>query len=170
VAASKRSDAAAELEAFLRREIPLSRKMGVTVSRLDAAGLELAAPLAPNLNHKRTAFGGSLYSLAVLAAWGTVRRILADAGIKAHVVIGEGSLSYLRPVAGEFRAACAAPAEDDAGRFRTALARKGKARIALRCEVRAAADPEGAPAAVFQGIFAASREARPKPASARSRS
>src|SRR5688572_1120434 len=109
----------------------MSRSMGVTVARLDAEGLELAAPLAPNLNHKRTAFGGSLYSLAVLAAWGTVRRLLAEAGIKAHVVIGEGSLSYLKPVAGEFRAACAAPAEDEAERFRAALSRKGKARISL---------------------------------------
>ena len=167
--ASKSPTDAAGLEAFLRREIPMSRSMGVTVSRLDATGLELSAPLAPNLNHKRTAFGGSLYSLAVLAAWGTVRVLLAEAGIKAHVVIGEGSLSYLRPVAGEFRAACPIPPEEEVRRFRTALERKGKARLALRCEVRAAADPAGGPAAVFQGVFAASRDARPRSGAARSR-
>lgn len=167
--ASKSPPDAAELEDFLRREIPMSRSMGVRVTRLDAAGLELAAPLAPNLNHKRTAFGGSLYSLAVLAAWATVRRLLAEAGIKAHVVIGEGSLCYLKPVAGEFRAACAVPPEDEADRFRTALMRKGKARIALRCEVLAAADPAGGPAAVFQGIFAASREPRPRSGAGRGR-
>ena len=167
--ASKSPPDAAELEAFLRREIPLSRSLGVKVSRLDASGLELAAPLAPNVNHKRTVFGGSLYSLAVLAAWGTVRGLLAEAGIKAHVVIGEGSLSYLRPVAGEFRAVCAVPPEEEVRRFRTALERKGKARIALRCEVRAASDPAGSPAAVFQGIFAASRDGRPRSGAIRGR-
>lgn len=150
---------ASELEALLRREIPLSRSMGATVSRLDDRILELAAPLGPNINHKRTAFGGSLYSLATLAAWGTVRQLLEEAGMEAHVVIREGGLSYLKPVAGEFRARCERPSGAEAERFRQALARKGKARLALRCEVRAASAPaEEAPAAVFQGVFAASRE------------
>jgi thioesterase domain-containing protein len=152
------SDASGDLEAFLRREIPLSRDMGVSVSHLDGEALELSAPLAPNLNHKRTAFGGSLYSLAVLAAWGTVRLILQDAGIMAHVVISEGGLSYLKPVTGEFRARCPRPPEAAAVAFRHALLRKGKGRIALRCEVREASAPEGEPAAVFTGMFAASRD------------
>ena len=151
-------DAARELEAFLRREIPLSRGMEVA--------LELEAPLEPNLNHKRTAFGGSLYSLAVLAAWGTVRRILRDAGIEAHIVISEGGLSYLKPVAGAFRARCAAPPKAGADAFRKAVLRKGKGRISLRCEVREAAargeEPAAgaAVAAVFTGTFAASRSGK----------
>ncbi len=153
-------DAARELEAFLRREIPLSSGMGVAVARLDAEALELEAPLEPNLNHKRTAFGGSLYSLAVLAAWGTVRRTLRDAGIEAHIVISEGGLSYLKPVAGAFRARCASPPEAEAEAFRKAVLRKGKGRISLRCEVREAAAPGEEPAAVFTGTFAASRSGR----------
>lgn len=165
--ASKEKSAAADLEGFLRREIPLSRSMEVTVARLDGEGLELAAPLAPNLNHKRTAFGGSLYSLAVLAAWGTVRQILLEGSLKAHVVISEGCLSYLKPVAGEFRARCPRPGAAEEARFRQALSRKGKARLALRCEVRPAGDPAGPAAAVFQGTFAASLDAKPRSASDR---
>lgn len=167
MAASRGKSAASELEAFLRREIPLSRTMEVSVPRLDEEGLELSAPLAPNLNHKRTAFGGSLYSLAVLAAWGTVRQILREGRLKAHVVISEGGLSYLKPVAGEFRALCPRPAAPEVARFRQALLRKGKARLALRCEVRPAGDPAGPAAAVFQGTFAASLDAKPRPASDR---
>lgn len=157
----KAADPAAELEAFLRREIPLSRGMGVSVSAMEPGALELAAPLAPNLNHKKTAFGGSLYSLAVLAAWGTVRRILREAGlVDCHVVIVEGALSYLKPVNGAFRARCEGPGEGEAEKFRQSLARKGKGRITLRCEVReGAAEPGLGPAAVFQGVFAASRGA-----------
>lgn len=154
-------DPAAELEAFLRREIPLSRDMGVTVTSMENGALELGAPLEPNLNHKRTAFGGSLYSLAVLSAWGTVRRILKDARLDdCHVVIVEGALSYLKPVAGEFRARCEGPSAAEAEKFRQAVIRKGKARLALRCEVRPAdAEPGDGPSAAFQGVFAASRGA-----------
>lgn len=154
-----------ELEDYLRREIPLSRDMGVRVASLDSGALELEAPLAPNRNHKGTAFGGSLYSLATLAAWGTVRALLAPAGPgmagqAAHVVIVEGALNYLKPVQGAFVARCERPGEAEAARFRQALLRKGKARIALRSEVRAAGAGEGeGPAAVFHGIFAASRAA-----------
>lgn len=156
MALGKKKSPASELEALLRREIPLSRSMGVTVALLDKGVLELSAPLEPNLNHKRTAFGGSLYSLATLAAWGTVRQLLKEAGKEAHVVIRKGALSYVKPVAGEFRARCERPSEADAERFRQSLARKGKARLSLRCEVRSAsASPDSAPAAIFQGVFAA---------------
>jgi thioesterase domain-containing protein len=156
-----------ELEDYLRREIPLSRDMGVRVASLDGKALELAAPLAPNRNHKGTAFGGSLYSLATLAAWGTVRALLAPMGpgrdgAAVHIVIVEGALNYLKPVQGAFAARCERPDEAEAARFRQALLRKGKARIALRSEVRAAGAAEGeGPAAVFQGVFAASLADRP---------
>lgn len=156
MALGSRKSPAAELEAFIRREIPLSRTMGVTVSGLDGSALELSAPLTPNVNHKKTAFGGSLYSLATLAAWGMVRLILLEAGMDAHVVIREGALSYLKPVDGEFRARCERPSEQETDRFIQALRRKGKARLGLRCEVRAAsASPDSPAAAVFQGVFAA---------------
>ncbi len=39
----------------------------------------LRAPLAPNANHKGTAFGGSLYSLAVLTGWAWAHALSRDA-------------------------------------------------------------------------------------------
>jgi thioesterase domain-containing protein len=148
----------ADLEGFFRREIPVTRCMGVSVAGFDGRALLLKAPLAKNLNHKRTAFGGSLYTLATLAGWGMVRLILEGSGLEAHIVIQEGSLAYRRPVLGDFLARCDWP--DDAARFRQALARKGKARISLRCEVRAENRPAGeGPAAEFTGIFVATRAA-----------
>jgi thioesterase domain-containing protein len=153
--------AAEDLEAFLHREIPLSKDMGVAVASLSGEALELSAPLEPNLNHKRTAFGGSLYSLAVLAAWGAVRGLLLKAGLSdCHVVIVEGNLSYLKPVDGPFRARCPGPGPEEAEAFRQGLERKGKARLSLECAVRAEGAGEGeGPAAVFKGVFAASRGA-----------
>ncbi len=43
------------------------------------ASLTLAVPLAPNINDKGCAFGGSLTSLMTLASWGVVELALARA-------------------------------------------------------------------------------------------
>ena len=56
-----------QLRNVLHEEIPLTKAMGVEVNSYDGHCLVLSAPLDPNTNHKDTAFGGSLYSLAVLA-------------------------------------------------------------------------------------------------------
>ena len=154
-----RTPPAARLEAYFRKEIPLSRGLGARVSRLDGNGLELSAPLAPNLNHKRTAFGGSLYALGTLAAWGAARLLLERAGLKAHVVIQAGSMTYFRPVQGDFLARCDFPPPAAWVRFSQALERKGKGRLSLRCELCPALPPASAaasgPAAVFEGVFVA---------------
>lgn len=138
------------LETTLHREIPLTRAMGVTVAGFDAAGLVLRAPLAPNLNHKHTAFGGSLATLATLAGWSLLQLLLREQP-PATVVIQESAVSYLRPVTADFAARCALPPADTFDRFRRTLARKGMARIALEATI-----PAGEEIAVrFDGSFVA---------------
>jgi Putative thioesterase (yiiD_Cterm) len=63
---------AAALELSLHQRIPLSRAMGVAVLEAAPARVALAAPLAPNVNHSGTVFGGSAASVAVLSAWSLV--------------------------------------------------------------------------------------------------
>jgi len=48
-----------ELQTSLHERIPLSRAMGVTVPQAEPTGVVLSAPLAPNVNHSGTVFGGS---------------------------------------------------------------------------------------------------------------
>ncbi len=60
---------ARELERYLQDRIPLSRAMAVEVRTASPAGVTLFAPLAPNINHRDTVFGGSASALAILAAW-----------------------------------------------------------------------------------------------------
>lgn len=104
--------------------------MGIRVAGYDGASLKLTAPLGPNINHKCTAFGGSLYSLAVLCGWGMVHLKLAEAGLHKHIVIQESSIRYLLPVAQDMQAACNM---DDATlrQFMRTLARHGRARLSL---------------------------------------
>lgn len=89
------------LESVLHRDIPLTQAMGLTVLDWQAHQLSLHLPLEPNVNHKSTMFGGSLYCGAVLAGWGWLHLRLKEEGIDdGHIVIQEGQISYPLPVTG----------------------------------------------------------------------
>jgi thioesterase domain-containing protein len=120
-----------ELQATLDHEIPLSRAIGITALRYDATGLTLWAPLAPNTNHKSTAFAGSLSSVATLAGWGLVWLLLRERGLRGTIVIQESATAYRLPVRGDFTAVCARPQPEVLDAFIAAFRRKGKARLAL---------------------------------------
>src|SRR5690242_14174059 len=110
-----------ELEAVLQHEIPLSRQMGLTVQRYDGSCLVLGAPLAPNINHKATAFAGSLNAVMTLAGWGTVWLLLAECGLHGTIVIQESSTRYQLPVGNDFTATCRVPSAEEAERFLAGL-------------------------------------------------
>lgn len=126
---------AARLEHTLHQEIPLSREIGVRVTHYDGNHLRLSAPLAPNINHKCTAFGGSLYSLAVLCGWGMVHLKLEEAGLHRHIVIQQADIDYLLPVAEDMQAECTVEAAA-LQRFMSMLNKHGRARLTLEVFIR----------------------------------
>jgi thioesterase domain-containing protein len=132
-------------------EFPLARHLGVVVESADDSGLVIYAPLAPNANHKGTAFGGSLFSVAVLAGWAWVTRYLATSDIVADAVIQESTMRYLVPVEGMFRATLLTPPPAQIEKFRKMLHRAGRGRIGLNVDIH----HEAALATRFEGIFAA---------------
>ena len=139
------------LQERIDREIMLARPMGVIVESADELSLVLRAPLAPNANHKGTAFGGSLYSLAVLTGWAWLTRFLATRKLDAEAVIQESSMRFLKPVHGEMRACLEIPAAADIDKFQKMLARADRGRIRLQVRMH-----EGsALATIFDGLFAA---------------
>ncbi len=142
---------AAELEAYLHEHIPLSAAMGIRVLQLDGSGVTLVAPLAPNINHRHTAFGGSIASIATLAAWSLVHTRLSAEGRPSRVVVMSSQIDYHAPATGEFSARCDAPSEADWSRFVAVLDRRARARLELTALVRS----EGALAATLTGSFVA---------------
>jgi thioesterase domain-containing protein len=132
-------------------EFSLAKHIGIIVESADDDGVVLRAPLAPNANYKGTAFGGSLYSVAVLTGWAWVTRYLAARGLAADAVIQESSVRFLSPVEGELRACTAAPPEAQIDKFRKMLQRAGRGRIRLRVEINYGETL----AALFEGVFAA---------------
>jgi thioesterase domain-containing protein len=140
-----------ELEAYLYEHIPISAAMGVKVLETNPE-IRLFAPLEANVNHRGTAFGGSLASVATLAAWSALRVRLGDS---ARLVITHQTTEYVRPVEGDFLAVARLPEGEDLERFFTAYHRRGRARI----EVEAWVEYGGAVAVTLQGTFAALSDA-----------
>ena len=140
-----------ELEATLHHEIPITRALGLTVESYDGQTLRLKAPLEPNINHKDTAFAGSLNAVVTLSGWGMVWLILKEAGIAGKIVIQDSQINYLLPVATGFTAECRLPDPAQVRRFTTMLLKKGKARLELSAEIRTGSDL----AVSFQGRYVA---------------
>ncbi len=124
------------LESMLHHDIPLTREMGLTVLDWEGGRLRLQLPLAANVNHKSTMFGGSLYCAAVLAGWGWLHLSLREAGIEdGHIVIQEGQISYPLPVTGAADATCSAPDPARWNKFLATYQRHGRARLSLETSV-----------------------------------
>jgi thioesterase domain-containing protein len=123
------------LQRRLDHEFPLSRHIGARVECADDRRLVLCAPFAPNANFKGTAFGGSLFSLAVLAGWAWATRYLVTRQIDADVVIQQSTVDYLAPANDELRAVLEAPAPASLQKFRRMLDRTGRGRIQLQVGV-----------------------------------
>ena len=119
----------------LTREIPLGGAMQLEVARLDERGIELSAPLAPNVNDKGTAFGGALVSLMILAGWSLPRLLLRREGLKADLVIGRCEVRFLAPVGRDFRVRCDWPEVDATRAFVERLRESGRGRLQLEPRV-----------------------------------
>lgn len=144
------STPATELEKRIFTDIPLARHIGVRVVEFDGRTLVLSAPLAANSNHKGTAFGGSLFSLAVLAGWGLLTLKLAERGVEGELVVQESRVSYLLPVTGELVARASLPQGRELDRFLIAVDRYRKGRVRLDVSI----EHDGREAVRFEGTFA----------------
>ncbi|QLI82827.1 YiiD C-terminal domain-containing protein [Chitinibacter fontanus] len=123
------------LKKTLHEEIPLTREICISVITASPQLIELSAPLAPNINHKCTAFGGSLYAVAVLAGWSMVFARLHAAGLHAHIVIQDAQIEYLLPVVETINARCELVSNVEFDRCLKLFSRKGRGRIALDVQI-----------------------------------
>nr|WP_314901124.1 YiiD C-terminal domain-containing protein [uncultured Deefgea sp.] len=123
------------LQKTLHEEIPLTREIGISVITASPQFVELSAPLSPNINHKCTAFGGSLYAVAVLAGWSLVFARLHAASLHAHIVIQDAQIEYLLPVVETINARCELSDDAEFERCLKLFNRKGRGRIELLVEI-----------------------------------
>lgn len=140
-----------DLEAYLHSNIPLSAAMGVRVKVATPERVLLFAPLAPNINHHQTVFGGSGVVLATLSAWSLLHLRLRREQLDAQLVIQRSSMEYERPIPGDFEAVCGFADDSAWQRFRLMLMRRGRARMTLNAHLLYASHEMGS----FVGDFVA---------------
>jgi len=136
-----------KLQNYLYNHIPITSAMGVEVRQCTYDQVVLFAPLAPNINHRDTVFGGSASTLAILSAWALLHVRLANEPVTPRLVIQHNTMSYDKPIAGDFYAVCHYDTQSEWERFSKTLARRGRARInvaaVLQCGTEVVANFEG---------------------------
>jgi thioesterase domain-containing protein len=142
-----------ELERYLHEHIPLTRAMAVAVLVAGEEAVLLRAPLAPNINHRETVFGGSASALALLAGWSLLHVRLSALGLEHRLVIQRNTMDYQRPIAGDFTARAALAQPQRWPQFLDTLTRRGRARVVVEAQLEHA----GAVAGSFSGEFVALR-------------
>lgn len=127
---------AKDLENLLRTEIPIAQVIGIHDLHLSQDELTMILPLQPNINHKGTLFGGSLYSAGALSCYG-----LFLAGLRAeslstnNIVISDGNMRYLAPVDQDAKVTARWKSHTEQVEFFRILALKKKARIQMTAQI-----------------------------------
>lgn len=117
-------DSIESLQSTMHELIPVSSAMGIRVQSYDGSALVVTAPLAANINHQQSAFGGSLFSVAVLAGWGLMQLKLSELQLDCNTVIMGAEVTYQRPVFEDLVCTCRLP--DNAAALFEELAHAGK--------------------------------------------
>ncbi|HEX4204025.1 MAG TPA: thioesterase domain-containing protein [Ktedonobacteraceae bacterium] len=123
------------LQETFYHEIPITRHLGIHAESYEEGQLVLSAPLEPNINHKQTAFAGSLNALVTLAGWGQLWLILKERTLQGKIVIQDSSSNYIRPVDRNLVARCNRPEPEHIDFLQESLRKRGKARIELIAEI-----------------------------------
>jgi trans-aconitate 2-methyltransferase len=156
ISGMEREHLARRLQRYLLEHIPISEELAFSVTEASLDEVVITAPLAPNVNHHGTAFGGSISAAAILAGWSLVYVRLEAEGKFPAVVIRHSETDYIKPIDGPFRARARLADPEKWTQFLLSLSRRGKARTTINVEVEAS---QGT-AAYFQGTYVALWRAR----------
>jgi len=124
-----------DVQDYLYDHIPITQHLGIQVMDATDTWIKLSAPLEANLNHRNTAFGGSLSSIGIMAGWALLHRWLTGQGLSVRLVIQHSEMDFLKPVDDDFVAKCQFESPDACARFINMLKRKGKARMTLNTDI-----------------------------------
>ena len=125
-----------EIEAYLYEHIPITKSFGVKAVEFSEDSVRFWAPLSKNINHRSTAFGGSISSLLITTGWSYLRLLFDEVETVPKIVIGRSSTNYLQPISDDFTAELIIPERETLNRFLEMYDRFGKARITLKAQIK----------------------------------
>ena len=138
-------------EAECRADIPLLDAMQLSFSDYGDLSLWMEAPLAPNINNKGTAFGGSIASICLFGGWAVATLGFTDAGIlNTEIVVYTSEMTFERPARGLLRVRAFVRPED----FAACLAklREGTTQR-IRFDVNVELFHDGERCATMRGVY-----------------
>ena len=147
-----------KLERFVEDHLPLGRAMDIRVDQFNGQQISLCAPLLNNNNDKGTAFGGSLYCLAVMSCWSwlylrCLHARIDPAGVP-NIVVTKANIDYLLPVTNEMIiATCRLDDESIWKSFVEVYNSKGNAKIQLNATIYTGKNPIKQKAVNFSGCY-----------------
>ena len=124
------------LATFVKTYVPLASAAALQVDSYDGSTLVLSAPLDKNINDKGTAFGGSLYNICVIAAWGMTHLKAKELGLDGDIVVAKGEINYLRPLVGRLIASATSPDQEAILRAEQGFKDRGKAIFTINVTVK----------------------------------
>lgn len=125
-----------EIEKYLYKHIPITKAFGVKATAFSKEEVKFWAPLSKNINHRSTAFGGSISSLLITTGWSYLRLLFDEIEPVPKIVIGRSTTNYLKPITGDFTSELIIPEKEEIDRFMEMFDRFGKARITLKALIK----------------------------------
>ena len=139
-----------QLQKIIQEEIPITVSMGITYEDFQDTACIISVPLAPNHNHKGTAFGGSLYSACAAACYGLLYHLQVKENLtQFDLVLGSGNINYLRPVHSDFQVK-AQIVEADWKSLMSKLTKQGFGKIEINAQVSVGPEQN---LCDFRGVF-----------------
>ncbi|MCH2450421.1 MAG: thioesterase domain-containing protein [Gracilimonas sp.] len=142
-----------EIEQYLYKHIPITKALGVKVVSFSQDEVKFEAPLSNNINHRSTAFGGSISSLLITTGWSYLRMLFNEEESVPRIVIGRSATNYIKPVKDDFTSELIIPEKEAIEKFMEMYGRFGKARITLKAKIKNSEDV----LAEFEGDFVVMR-------------
>ncbi|RNC28768.1 MAG: hypothetical protein AWM53_01209 [Candidatus Dichloromethanomonas elyunquensis] len=116
---------------LIYEQIPITEKMGLEIIEFKPLSVKILARLKPNLNHKCTAFGGSINSLMTVCGWAAVFINIKKFDSDSHIVIQRSNIEYLSPINQDFIAECKIEKYETIEKFLLSYKKYNRARIKL---------------------------------------
>lgn len=124
-----------EFQSYIEKQIPIVKAMEIEIETFSSRTVKLKAPLDKNINHRESAFGGSISSLLVLSCWAHIYAMLDSKNTMGTIVIQDSQVKFHQPVVEELQAqSCEVDAKDQE-KFWTMLDRFGKARLHMKAQL-----------------------------------
>lgn len=125
----------AEAQDYIYTNIPITKAMGMRIEKLSNNEVQLSLPIDKNINHRGSAFGGSIDSLFLTTGWAFIR-FLIDHYTPTPIIVGSrGETSFIKPVLTDFVSQLEMPDEVEIQKFLSTFERFGKARITLKAGI-----------------------------------